>query len=178
MSTIQCESEKTKRKWIKWYSWYCTIYNLCDMSNWLMLPKQESNWKWFWAPPSHFGPCFISFCERRPNFTRFALELQASNPETRKLKKISIDMEDAIFNGVQWLFPDVSKLYCVRHMKQQDEIKIGNLLAKFKCSENEKVFKSKQEKIFVGKNLTDFGKYILFYIHQITFPSKLCTSFF
>ena len=55
-------------------------------------------------------------------------------------------------------------------MKQRYEIKIRNLLAKFKCSENEKVFKAKQEKIFVGKNLTDFGKYMLFYIHQITFP--------
>ena len=117
------------------------------------------------------GPAFFHFIKEDQTFTRFALELQASNSETRKLKKIGVDMEDAIFNGgVQSLFPDVPKLYCVRHMKQRDKIKIGKLLAKFKCSENEKVFKAKQEKIFVGKNLTDFGKYMLFYIHQITFP--------
>ena len=29
-------------------------------------------------------------------------------------------------------------------MKQQDEIKIGKLLTKFKCSENEKVSEAKQ----------------------------------
>ena len=29
-------------------------------------------------------------------------------------------------------------------MKQRDKFKIGKLLAKFKCSENEKVFKAKQ----------------------------------
>ena len=50
-------------------------------------------------------------------------------------------MEDAIFNGVQSLFQDVSKLYCVSHMEQRDEIKIGKFFAKFKYSENEKVFK-------------------------------------
>ena len=72
------------------------------------------------------------------------MELQTNNPEARKLKKIGLDMEDAIFNEVQSLFPDVSKLYCVCHMKQQDEIKIGKLLAKFKCRENEKVFIAKQ----------------------------------
>ena len=50
-------------------------------------------------------------------------------------------MEDAIFNGVQSLFQDVSKIFCVRHMKQRDEIKIRKLFAMSKYSENEKVFK-------------------------------------
>lgn len=40
-----------------------------------------------------------------------ALEWQANIPETRKLKKIFVDMEDAIINGVQSIFSDVSKLY-------------------------------------------------------------------
>ena len=40
-----------------------------------------------------------------------ALEWQADIPETRKLKKIVVDMEDAISNGVQSIFSDVSKLY-------------------------------------------------------------------
>ena len=52
--------------------------------------------------------------------------------------------EYAIFNGVESLFPDVSKLWCVRHMKQRNEIKIGKLLVKFKCSGKVKVFKAKQ----------------------------------
>ena len=53
-----------------------------------------------------------------------ALEWQANNPETRKLKKIVVDMEDAIINGVQSIFSDVSKLYCVHHIKQWDETKL------------------------------------------------------
>ena len=110
-----------------------------------------------------FGDCFIPLYKRKSNVTWLASELQASN---------------GTFNGVQSLSPDVSKLYCVLHMKQRDEIKIGKFLAKFKCSENEKVFKAKQEKILAGKNLTDFAKLMLFYIRQFTFPSKLCTSFF
>ena len=103
--------------------------------------------------------------------------MQDSNAEARKLR-IGVDIEDASFNGVQSLFPEVSKLYCVCHMRQHHDIKIAKLLAKFKCSENEKIFKAKQEKMLAGKNLTDFGKFMFFYIRQIAFPSKVCTSFF
>ena len=107
-----------------------------------MLPKQ-TNQKLFWAPPSLFEPCFISFYKRDQTFSQFALEIQASNPETRKLKKTGVDLEDAIFNGVLSLFPDVSELYCVHHMKQWDKIKIGKLLAKFKCSEMKRYWQEK-----------------------------------
>ena len=86
-------------------------------------------------------PALFHFTKDDQTFTWLALKLQASNPETRKRKKIDVDMEDAIFNGVQSLFQDVSKLYCVCHMEQRDEIKIGKFFAKFKYSENEKVFK-------------------------------------
>ena len=87
-------------------------------------------------------------------------------------------MEDAIFNGVQPLFPDLSKLYYVCHMKQGDESKIEKLLAKFKCSENEKVFEAKQEKNIGGKKFNGFcTKFMRFYTRQIKFPWKLCTSF-
>ena len=33
-------------------------------------------------------------------------------------------------------------------------------------------------KYIVGKNLTDFTKFMLFYIREIKFPSRLGTSFF
>ena len=94
--------------------------------------------------PVFLGPVIFHFTKDNQTFTQFALVLQASNSETRKLKKIGIDMEDAIFNGVQSFLLDVAKLYCVRHIKQQDEMKTGKLLAKFKCSEDEKVFEAKQ----------------------------------
>ena len=109
-----------------------------------MLPKQETIGNDSGNHPVFLGPVLFHFTKDNQTFTRFALELQASNPETRKLKKISVDMEDVIFSGVQSLFPDVSKLYCCRHVKQWSEIKIGKLLEKFKCSKNKKVFKAKQ----------------------------------
>ena len=136
-----------------------TTYNLCDMrvtDSCYRNKRQIRNGSGH--HPVFLGPVLFHFTKDDQTFTRFALELQTSNPETIKLKEIGIDMEDDIFNGVQLLFPDVpelycghhmkqrdvSKLYCVRHMKQRDKIKIGKLLAKFKCSENEKVFKAKQ----------------------------------
>ena len=53
------------------------------------------------------GPVLFYFKKDDQTFTRFTLELQARNPETRKLKKIGVDMEDAIFHEVQSLFPNV-----------------------------------------------------------------------
>ena len=87
-----------------------TTYNLCDM--WVTdscyrnkrLIRNDSG-----HHPVFLGPVLFHFTKDDQTFTRFALELQASYPETRKLKKIGVDMEDAIFNGVQSLFSDVSK---------------------------------------------------------------------
>ena len=101
--------------------------------------------------PVFLGPALFHFTKEDQTFTRFALELQASNPETRKLKNTGVDMEDAIFNGVQSLFPNVSKLYCFRHMKQRDEIKTGKLFAKFKCSEMKRYLKRSRKKYWREK---------------------------
>ena len=108
-----------------------------------------------------FGNCFFPFTKDSQTFTRLALKLQASNPETRKLKNIGVDMEGTIFNGAQSLLPDVSKLCWIRHMKQRDEIKIGKLLARFKCSENEKVFKASR-KIYCREKFNGFCKIYAF----------------
>ena len=79
-----------------------TTYNLCDMwvtdscyRNKRLIGNDSGH------HPVFLGPALFHFTKKDQTFTRFALELQASNPEMRKLKKISIDMEDAIFNGVQ-----------------------------------------------------------------------------
>ena len=47
-------------------------------------------------------------------------------------------MEDASFRGLNAMFPDVQKLYCVRHLKQCDDQKLDKLLAKLTCTEAEK----------------------------------------
>ena len=39
----------------------------------------------------------------------FLWNYKASNPEMRKLKRIGVDMEDAIFNKVESFFLDLSK---------------------------------------------------------------------
>ena len=119
-----------------------TTNNLCDM--WVADSCYQNKRLIENASGHHpvlLGPALFHFTKDDQTFTWLALKLQASNPETRKLKRIGVDMEDAIFNGVQSLFQDVSKLFCVRHMKQRDEIKIRKLFAMSKYSENEKVFK-------------------------------------
>ena len=87
------------------------MYNLCDM--WVIdscyrnkrLIRNDSG-----HHPVFFSTDLFHFTKEDQTFTQFALELQASNPKTRKLKKTGADMEDPIFNGVESLFPDVSKL--------------------------------------------------------------------
>ena len=61
-------------------------------------------------------------------------------------------------------------------MKQWDEFKIEKLLAKFKCTEKEKVFKVKS--YWQQKNLMGFAKFMLFLDpwNYVPIPSKLCTS--
>ena len=88
-----------------------TTYNLCDM--WvtdLCYQNKRLIRNYSGHHPVFLGPFLFHFTKDNQTFTRFTLELQASNPETRKLKKIGVGMEDPIFNGMQSLFPDVSKL--------------------------------------------------------------------
>jgi len=117
-----------------------TTYNLCDMwvtdscyRNKRLISKRSE------AHPVYLGPTLLYFTKDTQTFTRFSLDMQAANPETRNIKKIGIDMEDAIYNGVKALFPDSQRLYCVRHLKQRDEVQIDKLMEKMKCSEREKI---------------------------------------
>ena len=66
------------------------------------------------------GP--LHFTKDTQTFKQFVLEIQVCNPETRGIKKIGVDMEDAIYNGVKILLPEAQQLYCVQHLKQQDEM--------------------------------------------------------
>ena len=53
-------------------------------------------------------------------------------------------MEEAIFNGLQIMFPNAKQLYCVRHLKQRDEIQIDKILPKSKCTERERMNAKKE----------------------------------
>ena len=55
--------------------------------------------------PIYLDPTLLHFTKDTQTFTRFELEILACNPETRGIKKIGVDMEDAIYNGVKNVFP-------------------------------------------------------------------------
>ena len=78
--------------------------------------------------PVYPCPTLLHFTKDTQTFTRFALEIQACNPETRGIKKIGVDIEDAIYNGVKTLFPEAQQPYCVRHLKQLDKMRILKMM--------------------------------------------------
>ena len=53
-------------------------------------------------------------------------------------------MEDAIYNGVKILFPEAQQLYCVRHLKQRDEMQILKMMDRKKCTEKKKMMAKKE----------------------------------
>ena len=60
------------------------------------------------------------------------------------MRKIEIDMEEAILQGVASMFPDVQHLYCVRLLMQRDKQKINCILQKLDCWENERLRAKKE----------------------------------
>ena len=94
--------------------------------------------------PVYLGPTLLHFTKDTQTFTRFALEIQACNPETRGIKKTGVDIEDAIYNGVEILFTEAQQLYCVRHLKQWGEMQILKMMDRKKCTEKEKIMAKKE----------------------------------
>ena len=84
--------------------------------------------------PNFLAPSLFHFTKDEQTFRRFAVELLA-NPRLANLKKIGVDMEEAIYNGLSSLLPNVEKLHCVRHLKQRDEAQIIKILNKFNGTE-------------------------------------------
>ena len=70
------------------------------------------------------------FTKGPDSFSRFANELVTTAPEIRNLKKIGIDMEEAIFCGFKHHIPDEERLLCARHLSVRDEEKLIKLLQK------------------------------------------------
>ena len=63
--------------------------------------------------PVFLGPVMFRFTKGPDSFSRFANELVTTAPEIRNLKKIGVDMEEAIFSGFKNHIPDVKRLPCV-----------------------------------------------------------------
>lgn len=113
-----------------------TTFNLCDLwitdtcyKNKRLVNIRTGN------NPVFLGPLIFHFTKDEDTFTRLAVEMIAMNQVIMsKLRKVGVDMEDAIFNGIKKVIPNVSPLYCVRHLSQRDEIKINQLLGKTKST--------------------------------------------
>ena len=58
---------------------------------------------------------------------------------TRSLIKMETDIEEAIFQGVSSILPEVEHLYCVRHLMQRDKLKINPLLQKVDFKKDERL---------------------------------------
>ena len=108
-----------------------TTFNLCDL--WITdttyrnkrIVKVENG-----KHPVHLGPIMLHFSKDKETFGRFALELLAASPDLKELKTIGVDLESAIFNGFKNIFPDLSRLICVGHLRKRDEVKLNEILSK------------------------------------------------
>ena len=117
-----------------------TTFNLCDLwvtdtcyKNKCLVNNKTGN------HPAFLGPLLFHFTKDDTTFTRFAMEIIAMDPVIMsQLKKIGLAMEEAIFNGIKKVIPNVSQLYCVRHLSKRDETKIAKLLEKTKSTAAEK----------------------------------------
>ena len=94
--------------------------------------------------PVYPCPTLLHFTKDTQTFTRFALEIQACNPETRGTKKFGVDIEDAIYNWVKIIFPEAQQPYCVRHLNQRDKMQILKMTDRKKYTEEEKIIAKKE----------------------------------
>ena len=78
-----------------------TTFNLCDLwltdtcfqNKRLINPKTQKN-------PVFLGPMFFHFTKDEETFLRFGIELFVSRKGMANLKRVGVDMENAIFNGL------------------------------------------------------------------------------
>ena len=89
--------------------------------------------------PIFLGPTLFHFTKDDKTFLRLVLELLDAEPELINLKTIGADMEEAIAKGFKRIIPNIKVLYCARHLKQRDEMKLDSLMEKVTASAAEKI---------------------------------------
>ena len=89
--------------------------------------------------PVNIGPTMFHFSKDDETFRRFCAEILSSNPNLITLKKLGVDMEAAIFNGFESMIPRLTKLYCVKHLKDRDVQAIDRLHGKSKIEDKFKL---------------------------------------
>lgn len=116
-----------------------TTFNLCDMwvtdtcyrNQRLINPENDQH-------PIFPGPALFHFTKDEQTFSRLALEMVDAEPGLANIKKIGVDMEEAIAKGFRRVISNASILYCVRHLQQRDYEKLEKLLTVIKAPPSEK----------------------------------------
>ena len=118
-----------------------------------------------------FWTLFYFILEDDQTITQFALELQDGSPDTGKLKKRSVLIWRMLSSVECSYFFQMCQNYTA--FTTWNSGMIFFFLAKSKCSENEKAF---QAKYYWLEKMERILQNLCFFILEIKFPLKLCTS--
>ena len=107
-----------------------TTFDVCDM--WLSdaayqnrrLVNEKLEHPWF------FGWILFHMKKTPETFSRFCMDLVASEAEIRKLPILGTDLEEALFQGFKVIIPTMQSLLCVKHMSDRDQKKLTSLKAR------------------------------------------------
>ena len=80
--------------------------------------------------PVHLNPIMLHFTKHEKTFSRFGLEILSANPNLKNISFIGVDLESAIFTGLETMIPGLRRLICVCHLMKRNESKLGDLLPK------------------------------------------------
>ena len=69
----------------------------------------------------------LHFTKHEKTFARFGLEILSVNPNQKTISFIGVDLESAIFTGLETMIPGLRRLICVSNLMKHDESKVGDL---------------------------------------------------
>ena len=95
-----------------------TTFKLCNMwitgtsycNNRLLNSRRRKD-------PVHLGPVMTHFTNDEGTFRRFCVGLILANSQLINLKKVGVDEEAAVFNGLQNVICKLLQLYCAQHLQ-------------------------------------------------------------
>ena len=94
--------------------------------------------------PVWLGPVMLHFSKDEEAFRRFCLEMISKEPLLLNLVKIGVDKEAAIYNGFKSVISSLLELYCVRHLKERDELMLNDLFNKNQIPEKFRTLYTKE----------------------------------
>ena len=106
-----------------------TTYNLCNLwvtdNSYCNQRLVKTNTR---KHPVFLGPILVHFTKYITTFSQFELETKLRGI-TKDIKKVGVDLEEAIWQVLKQIFPSSTPLFCVRHLQQRYEKKIEKLLS-------------------------------------------------